>query len=126
MSYRDHECNRDCLIMIVPCAKYDIIMPMSKQTEVTGSDTKTCKNPYKFDLDVKDQCIGIMNTTLCLMVMHVYGMPMSKPKKLRTENEFAQRQSNSYILPTPIISFMGVISDSFCLMKDRWELQFYS
>ena len=72
MSYRDHECNRDCLIMIVPCAKYDIIMPMSKQTDVRGSDTKTCKNPYKFDLDFKGQYIGIMNTTLYLMVMHTF------------------------------------------------------
>ena len=68
MSFRDHE----SLIMIDPCTKYDIIMPMSKQTDVRGSDTKTCKNPYKFDLDFKGQCIGIMNTTLYLMVMHTH------------------------------------------------------
>ena len=47
------------LMVIDPCAKY--VKPMSIQKSY-GPDTKTCQEPYKFDLKVKVQGrIWIMN-----------------------------------------------------------------
>ena len=50
--------------MYVPTHRplWQILYVNVKANKSYGTDTKSCKKPYKFDLDVKRRCrIGIMN-----------------------------------------------------------------